>query len=65
VQSADGKYDQTFDAQGLSAITGYAGTVALTGPGRENDKDVELRTTVNITPTTFILALHLNAPTSA
>lgn len=62
VQSADGQYDQTFDTQGLSAITDNGGTVALTGPGRENDKDVELRTTMNITPTTLVMRRDSRRP---
>ena len=55
VQSRDGTTDSTFDASGLSDIRGGTGTVLLSGPGRENDRDVEVRTTVTITPSTLTM----------
>lgn len=55
VQSSDGKSDTTFEAQGLSDIRDSAGTVILTGRGRENDQEVDLRTTVTLTPSTLTM----------
>ena len=53
VESSDGLNDTTFDASGFSDIRGGAGTVILSGRGRENDRDVDVRTTVIITPATL------------
>jgi len=55
VQSSDGTNDTTFDASGLSDIRQGAGTVILSGRGRENERDVDVRTTVTITPSTLTM----------
>ena len=55
VQAADGTYDTTFDVQGLSTIRDNAVTVVRSGRGRENDGDVDVRTTVTIISSTLTM----------
>jgi hypothetical protein len=62
VQSGDGKSDATFAAQGMTEIRDNAGTVILTGRGRENDQAVELRTTVTLAPATLTMRRDSRRP---
>jgi hypothetical protein len=62
VQSADGSYDTTFAIEGLSSIGDDGGTVVMTGRGRENDRDVELRTVVTITPSALTMRRDSRLP---